>query len=205
MPKSAGDLVIKGEDDKGRLRYTWKDVEVLVTPLEKRELLPGNASKIARSRATESTAEQALRKMKEKVRRMIMKAARGECERIIAKNTTFISNQAPTEDQVGNQTVGAWPSHRSAALGKLDDPIVRTHLRDSFSYLNTIQLYYCKNCDEEWPVFTGEWPKAGAATAGPKCGYSETIERVGWKAARGYRELCSRCHSIPIQREMYSY
>ena len=50
LPKSAGDLVIKGEDDKGRLRYTWKDLEVLVTPLEKREPLRGNVSKIAIAR-----------------------------------------------------------------------------------------------------------------------------------------------------------
>ena len=68
LPKSAGDLVIKGADEKGRLRYTWKDVEVLVTPLENREPLPANASKVAIARANESTADQALRKMKEKVR-----------------------------------------------------------------------------------------------------------------------------------------
>ena len=144
LPKFAGDLVIKGEDDKGRLRYTWKDVEVLVTPLEKREPLRGNASKTAIARANESTADQALRKMKEKVRRMITKAARGECERIIAKNCAFITNQASTEDQAHNQNAGAWPTHMSPALGKLDDPIVRSHLRDAFSYLSTMKLHYCQ-------------------------------------------------------------
>ena len=168
LPKSAGDLVIKGEDDKGRLRYTWKDLEVLVTPLEKREPLPGNASKIAIARASESTADQALRKMKEKVRRMITKAARGECERIIAKNSNFTTNHAPTEDQ----NAGARPTHMSPALRKLDDPTVRSYLYDAFSYLSTMKLHYCQNCDEEWPVFTGDWPQGGVATAGPKAGYS---------------------------------
>ena len=145
LPKSAGDLVIKGKDDMGRLRYTWKDLEVLVTPPEKREPLPENASKIATTRANESTAVQALRKMKQKVRRMITKAARGECERIIAKNTTFITNQPSTEEQAHKQNTGAWPTHMSPALGKLDDPIVRSHLHDAFSYLSTMKLHYC-NC-----------------------------------------------------------
>ena len=50
--RAHGGLVIKGEDEKGRLRYTWKDVEVLVTPLEKREPLPENVGFTAQKRVS---------------------------------------------------------------------------------------------------------------------------------------------------------
>ena len=40
LPNSAGDMVVKGEDDIGKLRYSWKNVEVLATPRAKRESLP---------------------------------------------------------------------------------------------------------------------------------------------------------------------
>ena len=113
--------------------------------------------------------------MKEKVRRMLAKAARGECERIIAKNSAIKSSDASTEDQAHGQSANDWPTHKSPALGKLDDPVERSHLRDAFSYLSTMKLHRCQNCDEEWPVFTADWPQGGVATAGPKAGYSETI------------------------------
>ena len=60
-PKSVGDMVVKGTDEKGRLRYAWNDIEVLATPREKREPLAANASKILVARAKESTQERALR------------------------------------------------------------------------------------------------------------------------------------------------
>ena len=204
LPKSAGDLVIKGEDEKGRLRYTWKDVEVLVTPLEKRDPPPENASKAAIARAKEPAPDQALRKMKEKLRRMITKATRGECERIIAKSSAFASSHALAEERAQNQGADPWPIHMSPALGKLDDPIVRSHLREAFSYLRSMKLHYCQNCDEEWPVFTGHWPQGGVETAGPKAGPSETILRVGWMASTRNPQLCYRCFSSTIRREMYS-
>jgi hypothetical protein len=204
LPKSAGDLLIKGEDDQGNLRYSWKDVEVLATPLEKRKPLPENASKTAIARANESTPDQALRKMKEKLRRMTTKAARGECERIIAKSSAVKSRHASTGDQAHGQSAGAWPTHMSPALGKLDDPTVRSHLRDAFSYLSTMKLHYCQNCDEEWPVFTGDWPQAGVDTAGPMAGKCETIHKVGWWASTKNPDLCYRCYSSKIHKEMYS-
>ena len=116
LPKNAGDLVIKGVDDKGRLRYTWKHIEVLVTPLEQREPPPADASRIVIARAKESTADQALRKMSEKVRRMITKAARGECERIIAKNNILKTIQSPTENACLLYTS---PSPRDATLSRM--------------------------------------------------------------------------------------
>ena len=196
LPKTAGDLEVKGEDDKGNLRYCWKGVEVLVTPKEKRTLVE-NPSAYHRRVFNESTAAQALRMMKQKVMLMLAKGDKGECERIIAKNSASKSNYVSTEDST-------WPTHKSPALGKLDDPVVRSHLRDAFSYLSTMQLHYCTNCDEEWPVFTGEWPQGGVHTAGPKAGESETIDRVGWCASTQKPQLCKLCYSSPKRRMMYS-
>ena len=161
LPKSAEDLHITGEDDQGNLRYSWKDVEILVKPMEKRIPLPEIAGKAAIARANESTPDQALRKIKEKVRRMLTKASKGECERIIAKNNGIKSFDASMEDQVHDQRANAWPTHKSPALGKLDDHFVQSHLRDAFSYVNTMKVHYCVNCDEHWPTFTSIWPKGG--------------------------------------------
>ena len=131
-----------------------------MTPVEKRKPLPEKPSKTAIKRAKESTPHQAFMKMKQKVMRMLAKQERGECERIIAKNSALKSSSASTEDQAhGGANVSTWATHKSPALGKLDDPVVRSHLRDAFSYLNTMQLQHCQNCDEEWPVFTGDWPQ----------------------------------------------
>ena len=134
LPKSAGGLRIIGEDDQCNLRYSWKDVEVIVELQENRTPLPESASKAAIARANESIPDQALRKIKEKVRRMLTKASKGECERIIAKNSGVKSFDASMEDQVHDQRANAWPTHKSPALGKLDDHVVQSHLRDAFSY-----------------------------------------------------------------------
>ena len=85
-PKSIGDMVVKGEDKEGRLRYIWNDIEVLATPREKREPLGKTARKDAIARAEESTQERAFRKMKEKIKRMMAKQARGDYEHIVAKS-----------------------------------------------------------------------------------------------------------------------
>ena len=205
LPKSAGDLHIIGEDGQGNLRYGWKGVEILVTPVEKRKPLPEKPSKKRIFEAKESTPQEAFRKMKEKVMRMLAKQERGDCERIIAKNSALKSSSASTEDQAhGGASVSTWATHKSPALGKLDDPVVRSHLRDAFSYLNTMQLHHCQNCDEVWPVFTGAWPQGGVDTAGPKAGYSETIQRAGWMASSKKPELCYRCYSSKLHRNMYS-
>ena len=85
-PKSIGDMVVKGEDKEGRLRYVWNDIEVLATPREKRDPLDKTARRDVIARAEESTQERAFRKMNEKVRRMLTKAAKGECEKIVARD-----------------------------------------------------------------------------------------------------------------------
>ena len=164
-PKSIGDMVVKGEDKEGLLRYVWNDIEVLATPREKREPLGKTARKDAIARAEESIQERAFRKMKKKVRRMMIKAAKGECEKIVARD--------PTRNAVGPTRFRAdadvsWPTHMTPPLDKLDHPVVLASLRTSFEFLATLRLHHCENCNEQWPVFDGTWPQDGVATAGDK-------------------------------------
>ena len=58
------------------------------------------------------------------------------------------------------------------------------------------------NCDEEWVVFTGDWPQGGVACAGPRAGVCETISRAGYMAShkQGY---CSRCVNASAYRMMF--
>ena len=192
-------MVVKGEDDIGKLRYSWKDVEVLPTPRAKRESLPEKASKAATAKAREPAPERALRKMKEKLRRMFAKAARGECGRIIAKSSDLGAERACEKEN------SAWPIHTSPALASIDAPEVRGILHSAFAYLSTMKLHHCQNCDEQWPVFTGEWPQGGVDTAGPNAGFSEKIHRVGWMASKRNMDLCYRCYSSKIHNEMYCH
>ena len=77
------------------------------------------------------------------------------------------------------------------------------HLREAFSFLGSMRLHYCENCDEEWPVFDAEWPQSGVETAGPKAGFSETIVRVGWMASKKNPSLCHRCYSSKVHQRMF--
>ena len=164
-PKSIGDMVVKGEDKEGRLRYAWNDIEVLVTPREKREPVDKTARKDVIARANESTQERAFRKMKEKVKRILTKAAKGECEKITARDLP--SNAVgPTQDRTDEDA--SWPTHMSPALALLDDPTMLANLRTSFEFLDTLRMHQCENCNEQWPVFDGTWPQDGVATAGDK-------------------------------------
>ena len=116
--------------------------------------------------------------MKQKAQAGLAKVTSGECARIVAVGEP--SGVAPNlyvEGGPAGVTDDTWPTHRSPALAKLDDPIVRGHLRDAFQFLGTMKLHYCANCDEEWPVFAGDWPQGGAATAGSLAGKCETIAR----------------------------
>ena len=53
---------------------------------------------------------------------------------------------------------------RCPAAAQLDDPTVLGYLRESFEFLGSARLHYCEICDEEWPVFDGEWPQSGVPT-----------------------------------------
>ena len=132
---------------------------------------------------------------------MMIKAAKGECEKIVARDPTR-SAVGPTRLH-GDEDV-SWPTHMSPALDKLDHPVVLASLRTSFEFLDTLRLHHCENCNEQWPVFDGTWPQGGVATAGDKAGFSETIRQVGWDAARKDPSLCHRCKTSKVHRAMFS-
>ena len=162
-PKSIGDMVVKGEDKDGRLGYVWNDIEVLVTPREKREPLDKTAGKDAIGRFEESIQDRAFRKMEKKVRRMMIKAAKGECEKIVAWDPTR-SAVGPTRFHADEDV--SWPTHMSPALDKLDHPVVLESLRTSCEYLATLRLPHRENCNEQWPIFDGTWPQGGRCDRG---------------------------------------
>ena len=78
-------------------------------------------------------------------------------------------------------------------MAQLDDPVALGHLRAAYTFLGSAKLHYCQNCDEEWVVFTDEWPRGGVACAGPKAGVCETILRAGYQASWARQGYCSRC------------
>ena len=129
------------------------------------------------------------------------KAAKGECEKIIARDLP--SNAVgPTQDRTDEDA--SWPTHMSPALALLDDPTMLANLRTSFEFLDTLRMHECENCNEQWPVFDGTWPQDGVATAGDKAGFCETIRQVGWDAARKDPSLCHRCKTSKVHRAMFS-
>ncbi len=114
------------------------------------------------------------------MKRAAAKQARGEVERIVARDTDHKFEATNT---------------RCPAAAQLDDPAVLGYLRESFEFLGSARLHYCEICDEEWPVFDGEWPQSGVRTCGPSAGRCETIKRAGFEVAWSNPSRCSRCAS----------
>ena len=106
----------------------------MVTPREKRETVDKTAGKDAIARSEESIQDRAFRKMKKKVRRMMIKAAKGECEKIVVRDPT---RNAVGPIQFRADEDASWPTHMSPALEKLDHPLVLATLRTSFELLDT--------------------------------------------------------------------
>ena len=195
LPQGAGDLEVKGRKETGQLTYSWNGYEVPVTPRERRQDLPHDASRLRQTRARETTPERALRKITEKVKRSLMKAARGEHEAIVAR----------AEPGGISATHGAGAEAQGhPAIEKLNDPIVLSHLRAAYTFLGSARLHYCKNCDEEWVVFDEEFPQSGVSCAGTLAGQCETIARAGYTAAAKEEDLCSRCAKGSVHAKMYS-
>ena len=222
---------VKGSRDDGRLIYTWNtasaldkgvgDVfEVDVTPRKYRPVLEEAASKWAHKRARETTPERALRKMKEKIKRSMNKAARGEQERIVAvchpgtstaDDKAASSSRCPPANTSFSADAGALASKAAVdaaahcpALKQLVDSNVLSHLRSAYEFLATCKLHYCTNCGEHWPVFDEEkWPLGGVECAGSRAGECETINRVGWRASSNDPTKCSRCDSTTKYKTMY--
>ena len=200
LPKVPGDMGIK-KITGGRWMYTWEGAEVEVTPRKLRPQAPEGASAWKRARARETTPERALRKMTEKIKTRFNKAARGEHERIVARTAPADAQEQRTH--AGEQTQSSMHAH-CPAMAQLDDPVVLCHLRAAYVFLGSAELHHCENCDEEWVIFTGDWPQGGVACAGPKAGKCETILRAGYMASWAKQTWCSRCASSAVYRTMFS-
>ena len=203
VPKSAGDLTVKGTTGDGKLLYTWGDVtkgriEVEVTPRRMRAETGPDDTAFKKSAARESTPDRALRKMQQKVRRVQGKALQGEQERIVAK--------APTESgdaQVPTEAMDL--CSYSPSLRQLTDPTCLQYAIDIYEYLSSMRLHHCDSCGEEWPVWDMPWPQAGVPWVGPKAGKSEILNvKYGFLASRTDLSKCSRCDSNTAYKMMYS-
>ena len=192
LPKTTGDLCVKGTDDNERLIYAWGSAEVHITPSKSRPVPSEGASKWQQANFVEATPDRALRKMKRKVKQRLRKAAAGECERIVARDSSVLE-----ETKQGALTA------LCPAMNQLDDPTVLQYLGDAYHYLNSAKLQYCPNCDEEWVYFTSVWPQNGVACAGPKAGKCETSARCGYVTS-SREDMCHRCASSASYREMFS-
>ncbi len=190
VPKTAGDMAVKGTTPEGKLTYRWEAVEVDVTPRGLRADVKEDASAWAQARVREATPERALRKMTEKVKRAARQAAKGKHAPIVVRGLEeTTSTRAPAPSAPGG--VPAIPE--AVALASLSDPTCAAYARASFEYLDSARLHYCENCDEEWVVFEAEWPQGGVEWAGPLAGRCETIARAGYEASWRDRRFCRRC------------
>ena len=203
-PLTISDLGLKDRTPTGKFLYTWgnKDrgrVEVEVTPQRLRAPPQEGSSEFQCAASLESTPARALRKMKDKVRKIQTKAARGQHERIVAK----AQRDAATPCEKSADIVDA--SANSPALQTLTDPLALQHVIEAFCYLSTLRLHYCSNCDEQWPVYDMKlWPQTGVPWCGPKAGKCETIERAGFYASWKDNTRCSRCDGNSAYSHMYS-
>ena len=71
LPKTTGDMCVKGTDDNERLIYVWESAEVLVTPRKSRLVPSEGASKWQQANYVETTPVRALRKMKRKAKQRL--------------------------------------------------------------------------------------------------------------------------------------
>ena len=88
-PNSVRDLEVKKKEDTGHLRYAYNGFEVLVTPRRHREKREADGRDGRASwRDRELTPDRALRKLRDKIKRSLNKAARRQHEAIVARGLT---------------------------------------------------------------------------------------------------------------------
>ena len=129
-----------------------------------------------------------------KVKNSDAKARCGESQRIMAT-----APSAPPSDPVclGTPT--------SNAQAHMDNPIILSHLRDSYEFLDTCRMHYCEHCDEEWPVFDLDaWPQGSVAIAGPRAGYCETVYKAGWRMSLQVQPGSGRCSRCANPKSAYA-
>ena len=92
----------------------------------------------------------------------------------------------------------------SPSMGMMNEQGQLDLVVNAFQFLGSIRLHYCHHCDEEWPVFDVEFPRAGEDWAGCKAGRCESIMRSGFRASSVSTAYCSRCESESAYSKMYS-
>ena len=152
-------------------------------------------------RTHETTPERALRKMVRTVKTLITNASRGEHERILARHDG--GAHTPAAGGAADSLTAPGQAVPTPAIDRLDGPIVLARRRAAYVCLASCELHYCRNCDEEWPAFTAEWPQGGVATAGRRAGQRETITRAGYAASPSRPGYCSRCDASSAYRAMH--
>ena len=134
LPKTARELEVKKQESTGHLRYAYNGFEVLVTPRTHREKhdAEGREGRAA-WRDRELTPDRALRKLRDKIKRSLNKAARGEHEAIVARAPPS-GQEAPNDDSAADAC-------KTPALGQLDDPTTLEYLREYFQVLASQKLF----------------------------------------------------------------
>jgi len=195
MPKSVADLTVVVTGVKAihrkKIQYSWKGHKVDVTPKKHRMCPPDTVAKDKRDQyATETTPDRALRKMSEKIRQSVKTQSVGQVPSIMAK-------------QLDQTKMDSGVDFRQKIERALNDEISLFYATESLEFLNSMSLFHCWNCDEEWPVFEQYWPQCGTEFVGDKAGKSEVLEKHGFAKSAKHPELCSRCASRVSYRQMF--
>ena len=114
----------------------------------------------------EKTPDRGLRKMIEKLRQIDKRPA-GQIPSIMAKRTIH--------DKKDHLRDPIQKIERS--LNDVDNLGFAT---DALEFLDSLYLFHCWSCDEEWPVFGRSWPEGGAKFIGDKAGKSEVLDKHGF-------------------------
>ena len=195
LPNKVGDLTIVSQKSisckKQKLQYAWKGHRVDVTPRKHRVAPPETVSATRQQEyLRESTPDRALRKMQEKLRQVTKKQTAGQVPSIMARRS----------DPEGMKHMVHPMQKLQTALNDEDN---LTCARQALEFLDSMYLFHCWNCDEEWPVFGKEWPQSGIYFVGTKAGKSEVLEKHGFAACPRRSEICSRCSQKQSYRNMF--
>ena len=182
VPSSVGDLTVRCKTAEGKLTYKWEALEVEVTPRALRAGPCSGAPPSAQAWRRETTPQRALRKMQDKAKRVAARAKKGKYPPIVVRTLANVTDGILPAQELPR---GALPPTaalpQAKALTSLTDPASVHYVREAFEYLDSMRLHYCRNCDEQWPVFDAPWPEGGAAYAGPLASRSESIAHAGFQ------------------------
>ena len=194
MPRKPGDLTIAITAPKAgkskKIHYMFKGHKVDVTPRRHRVAPPESVGAKKREEyMREATPERALRKMTEQSCQVGKRHLAGQVPSIMAKRTV--------QPDIKTCMDPVQKIERS-----LNDEAHLRYATDALEFLDSLSLFHCYNCDEEWPVFERPWPAGGKQYAGVRAGKSEVLEKHGF--AQGSETYCIRCTNRVTYQQMFS-